>query len=50
MSQSNDVTRPDLGTEGRDEIPNPSTGAGIGADSEPDTFEPEEDPDATGGA
>ena len=27
-------------TEG--EIPNPETGVGIGADAEPDTFEPEE--------
>lgn len=26
-----------------DEIPNPSTGVGIGAGSEPSTFEPEED-------
>ena len=29
----------------RDEIPNPETGVGIGARSEPDTFEPEEDPE-----
>jgi hypothetical protein len=50
MSQSDDVARPDPGTEGRDDIPNSSTGVGIGADSEPDTFEPEEDPDATSGA
>ena len=28
----------------REEIPNPETGVGIGARSEPDTFEPEEDP------
>ncbi len=28
----------------RDEIPNPETGVGIGANQEPDTFEPEEDP------
>jgi hypothetical protein len=27
-------------------VPNPDTGAGIGAGSEPTTFEPEEDPDA----
>ena len=27
-----------------DEIPNPETGVGIGAGQEPDTFEPEEDP------
>lgn len=27
-----------------DEIPNTSTGVGIGASSEPSTFEPEEDP------
>jgi len=30
---------------GVDEIPNPETGVGIGARSEPDTFEPEEDPE-----
>ncbi len=29
----------------RDEIPNPESGVGIGARSEPDTFEPEEDPE-----
>ncbi len=29
----------------RDEIPNHKTGVGIGARSEPDTFEPEEDPE-----
>jgi len=29
----------------RDEIPNPETGVRIGAREEPDTFEPEEDPD-----
>lgn len=28
--------------EETDEIPNPETGVGVGADSEPDTFEPEE--------
>jgi len=28
-------------------VPNPDTGAGIGADPEANTFEPEEDPDAT---
>ncbi|MEO5832588.1 MAG: hypothetical protein ABJA16_13190 [Nakamurella sp.] len=27
------------------EVPNPHTGAGIGATGEPDTMEPEEDPD-----
>ena len=27
---------------GSDEIPNPETGVGIGADDRPDTFEPEE--------
>jgi hypothetical protein len=29
----------------RVEIPNPETGVGIGARREPDTFEPEEDPE-----
>ena len=42
MSQSDDTPRPDPGTDGKDEIPNPETGVGIGADAEPDTFEPEE--------
>lgn len=41
MSQTNDLPR----SEGTDEIPNPETGVGIGAAPEPDTFEPEEDPD-----
>jgi hypothetical protein len=27
-------------------VPNPETGAGIGAGGEPTTFEPEEDPEA----
>lgn len=31
---------------GAGEVPNPETGAGIGA-GEPSTFEPEEDPEAT---
>lgn len=29
----------------REEIPNPETGVGIGARDDPDTFEPEEDPE-----
>jgi hypothetical protein len=28
------------------DVPNPESGAGIGATDEPTTFEPEEDPDA----
>jgi len=43
MSQTNDI--PGTDSEGTDEIPNPETGVGIGADSEPDTFEPEETPE-----
>lgn len=31
------------------EVPGGSDGVGIGADAEPNTFEPEEDPDATKG-
>lgn len=46
MSQTNDIPRQDTSSEGTDEIPNPETGVGIGADSEPDTFEPEEVPDS----
>lgn len=46
MSQSNEIPQPTTSTEGTDEIPNPETGVGIGAQSEPDTFEPEEDPDS----
>jgi hypothetical protein len=29
----------------REDIPNPETGVGIGARNDPDTFEPEEDPE-----
>ena len=47
MSQSTDIPRPDPGTDGTDVIPNPETGVGIGAEAEPDTFEPEEAPDTT---
>ena len=35
------------GREGRERIPGSEEGAGIGQSSEPNTFEPEEDPDAT---
>jgi len=31
--------------DSKEEIPNPETGVGIGARTDPDTFEPEEDPD-----
>lgn len=50
MTQTNDIPRPNdnprpnVGADGTDEIPNPETGVGIGADAGPDTFEPEEDP------
>jgi len=37
-----DQTRDEPGSE---TVPNPDTGAGIGADQEPSTFEPEEDPE-----
>lgn len=41
-----DQARPgDTDQPERDSIPNPETGVGIGADSEPDTFEPEESPE-----
>ena len=46
MSQTNDIPRSDAADQGTDEIPNPETGVGIGATDEPDTFEPEEDPDS----
>lgn len=49
MSQTNDIPRQDNDAEGTDVIPNPETGVGIGADSEPDTFEPEENPDSVAG-
>lgn len=42
MTQTADLPDP---AEETDEIPNPSTGAGLGADEEPDTFEPEESPE-----
>jgi hypothetical protein len=48
MSQTNDMPRQG-NTDGTDEIPNPETGVGIGADAEPDTFEPEENPDSAAG-
>jgi len=39
------------GSKGKDDggVPGGADGVGIGADGEPNTFEPEEDPDATGG-
>lgn len=40
MSNPDAESGTDNGSSG--EIPNPETGVGIGADSEPDTFEPEE--------
>ena len=43
MSDTDDLPGRDT-DRGRDEIPNPETGVGIGAREEPDTFEPEEDP------
>ena len=45
MTAANNAPRPDETDEARDDIPNPETGVGIGADAEPDTFEPEETPD-----
>jgi len=39
---------PDSETAGRDDgIPNSGDGVGVGAGTEPNTFEPEEDPDAS---
>jgi hypothetical protein len=35
-------TEPSTDSTTQGDIPNPETGVGIGADSEPDTFEPEE--------
>ena len=45
MTTTNDQPRPDETDQARDDIPNPETGVGIGADDQPDTFEPEENPD-----
>jgi len=46
MSVTGDLPdRDDDSPAPREEIPNPETGVGIGARSEPDTFEPEEDPE-----
>jgi len=42
MTQTPDLPDP---AEETDEIPNRSTGVGLGADDEPDTFEPEESPE-----
>ena len=40
----------DAKAQGKDDggVPGSSDGVGLGADAEPNTFEPEEDPDATG--
>ncbi len=48
MSES--VDNPENNDTGGSTVPNPETGAGIGAGTEPTTFEPEEDPDAAGSA
>ncbi|HEY5841525.1 MAG TPA: hypothetical protein VIU87_08665 [Mycobacterium sp.] len=46
MSSTDDLPRRDNDRPApRDDIPNPETGVGIGARNEPDTFEPEEDPE-----
>jgi hypothetical protein len=45
MTSANTAPRPDETENARDDIPNPETGVGIGADAEPDTFEPEETPE-----
>lgn len=46
MSQLDDISATERsGRVATDEIPNPETGVGIGARNEPDTFEPEEDPE-----
>ena len=45
MTTASSGPRPDETDEARDDIPNPETGVGIGADAQPDTFEPEETPD-----
>ncbi len=45
-STENESTGPDGGDQNpTGEVPNPETGAGIGA-GEPSTFEPEEDPES----
>ena len=46
MSVTDDRTgRPEDRPAPREEIPNRETGIGIGARDDPDTFEPEEDPE-----
>jgi len=46
MSHTDDVPQPEQPVPpAANDIPNPETGVGIGARSEPDTFEPEEDPE-----
>jgi len=42
MTQTPDLPDP---AEDTDEIPNRSTGVGLGAGDDPDTFEPEESPE-----
>lgn len=36
------TNQPPVEGDQTEEIPNPETGVGVGADSEPDTFEPED--------
>ena len=46
MSPTDDVPQPEQPVpHNANDIPNPETGVGIGARTEPDTFEPEEDPE-----
>ena len=46
MSHTDDVPQPEQPVPpAANDIPNPETGVGIGARSETDTFEPEEDPE-----
>jgi hypothetical protein len=46
MSHTDDEPQPEQSVpQTATDIPNPETGVGIGARTEPDTFEPEEDPE-----
>lgn len=47
-----DANDAEQSAKGKDDggVPGGSDGVGVGADAEPNTFEPEEDPDATGGS
>ena len=45
VTTSDDRSDEEIRPTPQEQIPNPDTGIGIGARQDPDTFEPEEDPE-----